>query len=125
MLLQGDTEMNGSQKALRVVRWVGLALIVAVVVVAINISWLAELMMTPRVLVVAETPPPEPNYADPASWSALPERADTADGAPADASAIDQTQAKVDVLYVHPTSYVSHHWKATFSALGQIELIGG
>ena len=104
--------MNGFRRVLRVVSWVGLTLIGAVVVVAINLSWLAERMMTPRVSFAAETPPPVPNYANPASWSALPERADTADRAPTGASVIDQTQAKVDVFYVHPTSYVSHHWNA-------------
>ena len=104
--------MNRFRRVLRVVRWVGLTLIVAVLFVAINVSWLAERMMTPRVSFAAETPPPVPNYANPASWSALPERADTADRAPTGASAIDQAQAQVDVFYVHPTSYVSHHWNA-------------
>lgn len=104
--------MSGFRSVLRVVRWGGLALMVAMGIVVMNLGWLAERMMTPRVPFAAETPPPEPNYADPASWSALPERADTADRAPTGANAIEQTQAKVDVFYVHPTSYVSHHWNA-------------
>lgn len=104
--------MDWSRKASRVARWVGLTLIVAVAVVALNISWVAEFMMTPRVPFTAETPPPPPDYAAPASWSALPDRADTADRAPMGALVSDQAQAKVDVFYVHPTSYVRNRWNA-------------
>jgi hypothetical protein len=52
--------------------------------------------------------PPEPNYADPASWAALPgpEHADAADLVPAGEAVGDrQDEAEADVFYIHPTTY--------------------
>lgn len=57
----------------------------------------------------AKAPPP-PDYADPSSWSALPERQDAGDAAPIGAPAVDQQTAPVDVFYVHPTSYLGSGW---------------
>lgn len=58
----------------------------------------------------ARTPPPAPDYADPASWTALPDRIDAADTAPVGLRAIEQTAAPVDVFYVHPTTYLGSAW---------------
>lgn len=50
------------------------------------------------------TSPVGPNYADDASWAALPTRKDDADFAP-DGEADEQISALVDVFFVHPTTY--------------------
>jgi hypothetical protein len=67
-------------------------------------------MMTPRVAFAEEQPPPAPDYADDAAWSALPGRQDAGDAVPDGLTAVDQLQAPVDVFYVHPTSYVGKRW---------------
>jgi hypothetical protein len=51
-------------------------------------------------------PPPAPDYADPASWAALPGRADSADVTPAGLTD-NQTGAPADVFFLHPTTYLS------------------
>lgn len=57
--------------------------------------------------------PPAPDYADPAAWSALPDRADTADGAPAGVEPDAQATAGADVFFVHPTTYYrTRSWNA-------------
>lgn len=59
----------------------------------------------------ADAPPPSaPDYADPAAWSALPDRDDAADLAPPGLPAADPRSAVADVFYVHPTSYVGSAW---------------
>lgn len=72
-----------------------------------------------RLVVYALTPgapfdpdnvPPAPNYADPAAWSALPDRVDAADAEVAGLSALDPNSAAVDVFYVHPTSFIGDGW---------------
>ena len=55
---------------------------------------------------------PAPDYADPGSWSALPEREDLADRAPGGTQAVDQRIAPVDVFFVHSSSYVGSRWNA-------------
>lgn len=49
--------------------------------------------------------PPSPDYSQPASWAALPERADSADALPAIGVLDEQANAAVDVFFVHPTTY--------------------
>ena len=56
--------------------------------------------------------PASPDYAAPASWSALPEREDAADAEVPGLPAADQQRAGADVFYVHPTSYVGPRWNA-------------
>jgi hypothetical protein len=56
--------------------------------------------------------PAPPDYAAPASWSALPEREDAADAEAPGLPAADQRSASADVFYVHPTSYVGRLWNA-------------
>lgn len=56
--------------------------------------------------------PPAPDYADPAAWSALPERDDAADALVFGVKRIDPQKAPVDVFYVHPTSYLGGSWNA-------------
>ena len=104
--------MSRDQKVRRVVRGVGVIVLVTLVLVALNLGRVAEFAMTPRVAFAAQSPPPAPNYDDPANWSALPDRADSADQAPSGDPAIDARAAPVDVFYLHPTSYVGNHWNA-------------
>jgi len=50
--------------------------------------------------------PPDPDYADQASWAALPDRRDAADVVPeGDPFGNRQGSAAVDVFYIHPTTY--------------------
>lgn len=104
--------MSRWKKAARVALWAGLVVAVAGLLVAWNIGALVRFAMTPGAPFDVETPPPAPDYADPGSWSALPERDDLADRAPAGAPAVDQRHAVADVFYVHPTSYVGSRWNA-------------
>lgn len=54
--------------------------------------------------------PAAPDYAQPGNWAALPDRADAADIVPE--GVVDmQTEAAVDVFFVHPTTYYRpQHW---------------
>jgi len=90
----------------------GLAVAALALVAALNVGALVRLAMTPRVPFDAEEPPPPPDYADPAHWSALPERDDAGDRRPAGAPAAEQRAAAADVFYVHPTSYLGRRWNA-------------
>lgn len=91
---------------------VALVLVAIVAIAAWRIGALVRFTMTPRVLFEAEAPPPAPDYADPRSWSALPDRDDAGDAAPPGSPAVDQRRAPADVFYVHPTSYVGGRWNA-------------
>lgn len=60
----------------------------------------------------ATSSPAAPDYADPASWAALPDRQDPSDLVPAGAGE-PETNPQVAVFFVHPTSYYrSEHWNA-------------
>lgn len=62
------------------------------------------------------TPPPAPDYAQPASWAALPEMRDAADLTPHGIDAIDQTRAPADVFFIYPTVFFSRAaWNADIS----------
>ncbi|HEV7230749.1 MAG TPA: DUF3089 domain-containing protein [Bacteroidia bacterium] len=60
-----------------------------------------------------KTPPP-PDYSRQSSWASLPAIKDSADALPPIVGAKDgQADAKVDVFFIHPTSYlIGHHWNA-------------
>lgn len=66
--------------------------------------------MTPDVPFAEQAPPSPPDYSQPAAWSALPDRVDAADVAPAELPAGDQATLPADVFYVHPTSYIGSNW---------------
>lgn len=91
----------------------GLALIAVGLFSACNIGRVVTFSMTPSMAFDAQVPPPAPDYESPESWSALPERDDSADRAPIGAVSIDQLHAGVDVFYIHPTSYVGSRWNAS------------
>lgn len=53
----------------------------------------------------ASSRPTSPDYAQPASWAALPDRQDSADALPAIGAIDQQIGAAVDVFFIHPTTY--------------------
>lgn len=54
----------------------------------------------------AEAPPPAaPDYSQPQSWAALPDRKDAADVVPSADVQDRQATAEVDVFFVHPTTF--------------------
>lgn len=94
-------------------RWIGGALALPVVgclLGAVYITDVARYIMTPEGPFDPGSVPAEPDYNDPARWSALPERNDAADAFVPDLPAIDQASAPADVFYVHPTTYLGAQW---------------
>ena len=104
--------MTRSTRARRAAAGVVLALGVVGALAAYNVGPIATWAMTPGAPFADEAPPPPPDYARPASWSALPERDDSADRAPTGAAAVDPRHAAADVFYVHPTTHVGARWNA-------------
>lgn len=51
--------------------------------------------------------PAQPDYSRPESWAALPDRKDNADVLPAGDFSDNQTDAPVDVFFLHPTTFYS------------------
>ena len=90
------------------------AAVVAITLLAAFKDELSYWAMTPGEPFVAMTPPAEPNYADPASWAALPTRRDAADQVPKTPEAADrQATAQVDVFFIAPTTYYNRTgWNA-------------
>jgi hypothetical protein len=72
-------------------------------------SWLVA-ALAPSGSFAAGAPPAAPDYADPAAWTARPDRADEADVTPAGLTALEAARAEVDVFYVHPTTYLGSGW---------------
>lgn len=75
-----------------------------------------SLMLVPGGTPADEEPPPAPDYADPASWVALPDREDKVDLVPSATSEQDrQATAEVDLFYLHPTTYYKkERWHAPY-----------
>jgi hypothetical protein len=88
----------------------GLSFAVLGVLVAMNFGSLFLWSITPRTPFREEGAPVAPDYTQPSAWSALPELRDLADTAPPSSPALEQTQAPVDVFYVHPTTYIGGEW---------------
>ena len=105
--------MSRWRKVARFACWAGLVVVLAGLLVGWNIGALVRLAMAPGAPFALETSPPAPDYADPRSWSALPERDDLADRSPAGTPAVDPRYASADVFYVHPTSHVGSGWNAS------------
>jgi hypothetical protein len=80
----------------------------------LQLGTLVLFVLTPRVTFVEDTRPEAPDYAEPGSWSALPDREDAGDLAPDGSPAIDQRTATADVFYVHPSSYLGARWNGNF-----------
>lgn len=55
--------------------------------------------------------PAAPDYSQPNSWTALPDREDSADALPAVGVMDEQKNAAVDVFFIHPTTYLgTENW---------------
>ncbi|HYO64549.1 MAG TPA: DUF3089 domain-containing protein [Archangium sp.] len=66
--------------------------------------------ITPRTPFSEAHVPAPPDYSRPSAWSALPELQDLADTVPPSSTALEPSQAPVDVFYLHPTTYVGGEW---------------
>lgn len=91
-----------------------LSIVAGIIVILAGAYWLYPRMALLAQMRPLEKPfdayqrPPAPNYADPASWAALPgpDHRDAADLVPAGEAVGDrQDQAAADVFYIHPTTY--------------------
>ena len=61
--------------------------------------------LKPEHSFAAAPPPAAPDYSQPSSWAALPDRSDAADVLPAGDVQDRQASAEVDVFFVHPTTF--------------------
>jgi Protein of unknown function (DUF3089) len=67
--------------------------------------------MKPAQSFAESAPPAAPEYSQPDSWAALPDRQDAADVLPASDVHDVQASAAVDVFFAHPTTYYQpDHW---------------
>ncbi len=89
-----------------------LLLLAAIATLALGCERVVLYWMTPSDAFDPSHLPAPPDYAEPGSWSALPERPDAADAEARGLPAADQRTAGADVFYVHPTSYVGPLWNA-------------
>ena len=61
--------------------------------------------LKPELSFAEATPPVAPDYSQPQSWAALPDRQDAADVLPGGDVQDRQAAAEVDVFFVHPTTF--------------------
>ncbi len=87
-----------------------LACTLLLVLLGMNFGSLFLWSVTPRTPFSQASAPAAPDYTRPSAWSALPERHDLADTVPPSSPALEQSQAPVDVFYLHPTTYVGGEW---------------
>jgi len=67
--------------------------------------------------------PVSPDYSQPESWAALPDREDSADVLPAAGVSDQQASAAVDVFFVHPTTYFgTDNWNQPLDSEGVNQL---
>ncbi|WNG45361.1 DUF3089 domain-containing protein [Archangium minus] len=80
------------------------------VLLVMNFASIFLWSVTPRTPFSKARAPTPPDYTQPSAWSALPELHDLADQVPPSSPGVDQSQAPVDVFYIHPTTYVGGEW---------------
>src|SRR5688572_9296971 len=80
------------------------------VLLVMNFAPLFLWSVTPRTPFGEARAPTPPDYTQPSAWSALPELQDLADVVPPSSPGLEQSQAPVDVFYIHPTTYVGGEW---------------
>ncbi|MFY0562874.1 DUF3089 domain-containing protein [Archangium lansingense] len=80
------------------------------VLLVMNLGSIYLWSVTPRTPFSEARPPTPPDYTQPSAWSALPELKDLADTVPPSSPGVDQSQAPVDVFYIHPTTYIGGEW---------------
>ena len=105
-----------------------LVAIAAIALTAGAVAWrlhaqplgLAALARRPPQAFFPAGAPPAPDYASPAAWAAWPGRHSNAELAPAGVTAVDPATAKVDVFFIHPTTYLANEkWNAAFDEPGR------
>ena len=69
--------------------------------------------VTPRLPFDAARVPPPPDYTRTSAWSARPDMNDLADVAIEGLTNVTPDATRVDVFYVHPTSFITPQWNAT------------
>jgi hypothetical protein len=93
-------------------------ILVGVVVAYVARERLVRWAMRPAGHFAAQTPPPAPNYDQPAAWAARPETTDPADLAPP-GFRDEQASAAADVFFIHPTTYFrGRGWNAAYDEGG-------
>lgn len=80
------------------------------VLLVMNFASIFLWSVTPRTPFSETRAPAPPDYTQPSAWSALPELHDLADTVPPSSPGREQSQAPVDVFYIHPTTYVGGEW---------------
>lgn len=114
------SELSPTRRILRVALLVALALAGALLLALATLDrWLFD-VLDPGAFD-PDAVPTAPDYADPASWAALPELDDGSDVALADHPALDPAEAPVDLFYVHPTTWIGSEWNAPFDDPAIIE----
>ena len=95
----------------KLVYWVGGETILLIVLGFLGRGYLGMIAMThfmePDQTYSQDRVPNAPDYAEEANWAALPHREDMADVTPSSEISDNQDVARVDVFFVHPTTYVS------------------
>ncbi|MEQ9519893.1 MAG: DUF3089 domain-containing protein [Parvibaculum sp.] len=93
---------------------------VAALTLYLNPKLSQRIFLKPSAAFDEAAAPPAPDYATPEAWVALPDRADMADLLPPDTDIQDrQSDAEIDVFFVHPTTYYSDdQWNAAFDEQG-------
>ena len=61
--------------------------------------------LKPELSFTEASPPAAPDYSEPDSWAALPDREDAADVVPGGDVQDRQASAQIDVFFVHPTTF--------------------
>ncbi|MFE8604426.1 DUF3089 domain-containing protein [Archangium violaceum] len=87
-----------------------LACTLLLVLLGMNFSPIFLWSVTPRTPFSEARAPAPPDYSQPSAWSALPELQDLADTVPPSSTAVEPSQAPVDVFYIHPTTYIGGEW---------------
>jgi hypothetical protein len=96
---------------LRALVWAGAASIAAAVALAaLLVAIGAERRGALLGAVIADSPPPLPDYAGTAAWAARPERSDAADVALVPESRDAQAEAPADVFYLHAGANWTLRW---------------
>ncbi|MFO0561984.1 MAG: DUF3089 domain-containing protein [Polyangiales bacterium] len=100
------------KRAVRVLLVLFVGLCVGLLLLWLNIGRVVLWSMHPSKRFSESPRPRAPDYNSASHWSALPTTEDLADLVGQGLTAIDQRQARVDVFYLHPTSFLGGEWNA-------------
>lgn len=100
------------KRVARVLLALVILLFVGLVLLWLNIGRVVLWSMHPSRRFQESPRPPVPTYRENAHWTALPTMTDEADAIGQGLTAIDPRQSRVDVFYVHPTSFLDGQWNS-------------